>query len=277
MTMARGVARPVSLGMLVGASVRVWAPAALAVAGASAVRADVEYRVDDGGAELAVGIDPGETTIWMNRFPVRDGGEVITSVAAAYGRPGSASQVDGLQVSIMLYEVDPACDPRDATLKRRIDAVTANGNTRTINTYAVPPTPIRGDLIVCVIYRNTTDTNRYISALDLTPPIVPGASYAGFAVEGIDPANLRAIPPDQFWPVAEKLKPGMFILRATGRPRGPVEDVNCDGVVNAADVAAVIGAWGACAGPADCPSDVDGDGVVDASDVALVLGAWGAS
>ncbi|MBL9121492.1 MAG: hypothetical protein JNL80_16405 [Phycisphaerae bacterium] len=47
-------------------------------------------------------------------------------------------------------------------------------------------------------------------------------------------------------------------------------DVNHDRVVNAVDLAIVIGAWGG-AGPAD----LDGDGIVHGSDLALLLAAWG--
>lgn len=47
-------------------------------------------------------------------------------------------------------------------------------------------------------------------------------------------------------------------------------DLNADGTVDAADLAAMLGAWGAAAG------DVNGDGTTDAADLAALLGAWGA-
>lgn len=55
---------------------------------------------------------------------------------------------------------------------------------------------------------------------------------------------------------------------------GGCPDPNGDGVVNGADLALVLGAWGSCSG-ASCPGDVNGDGLVDGSDLALILGAWG--
>ncbi len=45
-----------------------------------------------------------------------------------------------------------------------------------------------------------------------------------------------------------------------------------DGVVGAADLASMLGAWGTT----DLAADLDGDGVVGAPDLALLLGAWGA-
>jgi hypothetical protein len=46
-------------------------------------------------------------------------------------------------------------------------------------------------------------------------------------------------------------------------------DVNADGIVNALDLAAVLGGWG---GPGS--SDVNGDGTTDAADLTIVLAYW---
>lgn len=46
-----------------------------------------------------------------------------------------------------------------------------------------------------------------------------------------------------------------------------------DGVVDAADLAVLLGAWGPCLG---CAADFDQSGGVDASDLGILLGAWGA-
>jgi hypothetical protein len=45
-----------------------------------------------------------------------------------------------------------------------------------------------------------------------------------------------------------------------------------DGAVNVADLLAVIGAWGPCAG---CPADIDGNGTVNVADLLAVINAWG--
>lgn len=52
-------------------------------------------------------------------------------------------------------------------------------------------------------------------------------------------------------------------------PARCVGDLNGDAVVNAADLAILLGAWGTGG------SDLDGDGVVTAADLAVLLGAWG--
>lgn len=51
-------------------------------------------------------------------------------------------------------------------------------------------------------------------------------------------------------------------------------DLTGDGVVNGADLAVLLGAWGPCSG--SCPADFTGDGVVDGADLGFMLGAWGA-
>jgi hypothetical protein len=50
------------------------------------------------------------------------------------------------------------------------------------------------------------------------------------------------------------------------------QDFDCDGFVNAADLAVLLGSWGLCP---ECEADLDDDGDVDASDLAIVLGTWG--
>ena len=52
-------------------------------------------------------------------------------------------------------------------------------------------------------------------------------------------------------------------------------DLDNDGDIDAADLAQLLGNWGPCADPDDCPADLDGDGIVGAFDLAILLGNWG--
>ena len=56
------------------------------------------------------------------------------------------------------------------------------------------------------------------------------------------------------------------------RYRSPGYDVDGNLVVDSADLAAVLSAWGSASGAAD----IDGSGVVDSSDLGIVLSNWGA-
>ncbi len=62
----------------------------------------------------------------------------------------------------------------------------------------------------------------------------------------------------------------------------PVADLDCDGDVDAFDLALLLGSWGPCPEPCEpgdpattCPADLDGDCDVGAFDSALLLGNWG--
>jgi len=52
-------------------------------------------------------------------------------------------------------------------------------------------------------------------------------------------------------------------------------DVNCDGAVDADDLAALLSSWGACPGGIPCAADVNDDGQVNSADIAILLDAWG--
>ncbi len=49
-------------------------------------------------------------------------------------------------------------------------------------------------------------------------------------------------------------------------------DLNGDGEIGAADLAALLASWGPCLG---CPADINGDGEVGAADLAALLASWG--
>lgn len=52
-------------------------------------------------------------------------------------------------------------------------------------------------------------------------------------------------------------------------------DIDGSGTVGFTDLLAILGAWGPCDHPTDCPEDLDNDGHVDFADILLVLSAWG--
>jgi len=181
------------------------------------VRAAVQYTLDDGTAERAIGIDPGEDSLLFNRFDVAPGGEVITSISVAYGRPGSTSVLNGLPVSILLYEDPDGGDPFNAVLLQSVGAIVANANTNTLKVYAIPPTEVHGSFLAAMLYRNTTTVNKFIGALDEQPPVASNASYYGYAV-GMDETSLSSIPEGQFGTIESIDLPGNWLVRANGEP-----------------------------------------------------------
>lgn len=68
---------------------------------------------------------------------------------------------------------------------------------------------------------------------------------------------------------------GNLFLTGCPNPCGELGDVNCDGVVDVSDLLILLGAWGTCGDPNNCPADLDGNGEVDVSDLLILLGNWG--
>lgn len=54
----------------------------------------------------------------------------------------------------------------------------------------------------------------------------------------------------------------------------PWTDITGDGLVNGADIAALLGGWGSCDPCARCPADLNGDCAVNGADITALLGAW---
>lgn len=51
-------------------------------------------------------------------------------------------------------------------------------------------------------------------------------------------------------------------------------DLNGDGIVNGADLGALLSDWGPCDDPGECPADLNGDGSVDGADLGVLLSNW---
>jgi len=178
--------------------------------------ADTDYTVADAAAELTTSIDPDESMVWMNTFPVDPGGAYIDLIRVAYGRVGGPSALNGQTVRILLYEDVNGGSPQDAVVKWSFTATIANANTNTLNVYRVPEIKITGNLVAAAFFQNTTTVAKGIAALDTTAPSFPGRSYVGFA-EILDPADLASIPAAQWGTIEGFGSTGNFRIEAHGR------------------------------------------------------------
>jgi len=83
---------------------------------------------------------------------------------------------------------------------------------------------------------------------------VPGVGHQAIpTLQGLGPANWQ------------------FYMDALATPCPQPADLDCDGVVDGADLGRVLAAWGDGHGPAD----LDGNGRIDGADLAQLLAAWG--
>ncbi len=67
---------------------------------------------------------------------------------------------------------------------------------------------------------------------------------------------------------------GLVYSQGDAPPPCAAADLNCDGVVDAADLSILLGAWGASGG-GSVVGDLNGDGLVGGADLSILLGAWG--
>jgi hypothetical protein len=262
--------------------------------------ADVEYKVDDGTREGNYGAGGVVDFIWLNRFTVEAGGEWIGRIRVILGNAFA-----GTPYRVALWnDPDGNGQPNDSQVIVAVDALAANGNTNVFNEIEIPPTfigPAGTSFFAGVIYRDSFG-NQFPLAIDnnSTPnqkswvaigdPVDPNnlsaATLYGYLAndnalvraDGFDgelpfDCNANGIPDD--CDIADGTLPdangdGIPDCCDVGRGCGPcAPDFNGDGVVNAQDLAALLGGWGGAAG------DLNGDGVTNAQDLAALLGAWG--
>lgn len=115
-----------------------------------------------------------------------------------------------------------------------------------------------------------------LRVLAISPAIDSGSNSAWNVALTVDYAGLPRFHDDAGTPDAgEGAAPIIDRGAYETQPDGPAclpSDFDCDGDVDASDLAVLLGAWGT----QDVDVDLDGDGVVAAGDLALLLGAWSA-
>jgi hypothetical protein len=105
--------------------------------------------------------------------------------------------------------------PVDAVLMQQVGGIVANANTNILNTFSISDTEIQGNLVVAILFRNTTNQARFIASVDTTAPTLTNRSFLGFAT-GLDESNLGSIPAGQFGSLESFNISGNFVIRAQG-------------------------------------------------------------
>ena len=109
---------------------------------------------------------------------------------------------------------------------------------------------------VVTLYHQTT-SKEYIEFLrDNSPPPAPGEDSAGDIAYGLWETHGRSAP---------AVMDNMTISVSSYSPA----DLNCDGLVNGADLGLLLSGWGTTG-----PGDLNGDGTVDGADMGLMLASW---
>jgi len=130
-------------------------------------------------------------------------------------------------------------------------AVQPNGGFhRHYNTFLNPPTP--GATPAPGIYL-------IVRQLWSTDPAIPHASEPFYLLLN----NQR--------PLEELLAAEAWLIASLDAGSACPADLNGDGIVDGADLGALLSAWGS-----DGAADLNGDGIVDGADLGILLSAWGA-
>lgn len=183
--------------------------------------AAVSYFLDDGSPELGLSIEPGESILFLNSFPVIAGGQYINRISCAWGRAGGGFVSSSFTATLLLYSDANGGDPTDATLALTHNVVMTNAGTNAIVNYLVPSTFVTGTMWVGFIYDNTGfGGDVFVGSLDTTSPTLTQRSYFGYKAGQINPANLSAIPSTQrmFQEESMTAQAGNYLIRAVGQP-----------------------------------------------------------
>ncbi len=262
--------------------------------------APVRYQYDDGAQEANI-FFAGASQLdfaWMNQFNVLAGGEWISAIEVVWG-----DTYPDLPAEVVLWS-DPNGDgnPSDAQVLVTVDtrSMKIDFPSDNLNVVAIPPTyvgPAGTSFFVGVHFYDLWSSAKPI-AIDVDEPH-SGRGWIAYAIGGfVDLNNLTAggLMP---WPYHDLLVRAVgsdgtlgedcnanqtldecdIAGGSSGDANGNgapdecelIGDLNGDGVVNAADLAVLLDAWGQGGGPAD----LDGDGLVGAADLTILLGAWG--
>lgn len=107
----------------------------------------------------------------------------------------------------------------------------------------------------------------HLSVLDVDNGGAAGTAFGGF------PLAEQLVAGQAYRLVIGSFNAGETVsgsLVVSGPPQGNPADLNHDGIVNASDLAILLGNWGGSG-----VGDIDHDGIVGAQDLAALLGAWG--
>jgi len=171
--------------------------------------------------------------------------------------------------------------PPGMTVSLAIGGVTLNTWSGPLTAFVWNNDSISGPVVDALIYQNLASAGSMLFQIGNL-----NMSAATFANESLPAGTISGGLICELWPSTA----GPAFLRTNGWSNmtfAPVPlcpaDIspapNGDDTVNVQDLLAVIGAWGPCGNPSNCPADLapaNGDDVVNVQDLLAVIGAWGA-
>lgn len=247
----------------------------------TAQAATVNYSYDDGMGDTNQGPPSSFSPdmLWLNYFEAQPGGEVITTISAAFG----STWPTGGTVTFWVFEDDDD-DFNPDTNSHPVASVTRdvsllNLGFNVFNDIPVTPTEVKGGFFVGVSCFLTGGQDRP-ARVDTGARADRSWFYYAPDIKSIA-NNLTAAPfRSRMDNTQNVIFPGAFMIRATGIPATPPPscpgDTNGDNAVNSADLSVLLAQFGTSV-EAGTGADFNDDGVVNAADLSVLLSNFGST
>lgn len=136
---------------------------------------DEIHQIDDGTAEISIGLTNGGDFICLNEFAVIPGSETINSINIAWGTPAYPDPtLDGLPYTVVLWDdPDGDGDPSDANVLATASGVVANQGTDTFIHTLIPSTTVTTPNFFVGFLLPNTLAGQFPSAFDETDSSFP--------------------------------------------------------------------------------------------------------
>jgi MYXO-CTERM domain-containing protein len=177
----------------------------------SPVAAAVEYKYDDGSANVRTTTTFAAEMLWGNLYQAQPGGTVINQIGVGFGRLAT-----GTPIRLWVFD-DPNddWDPTDAVLLSQSTALSGTASIAVINLYNIAPVTVSGVFFVAVSAFTDGGINAVPARLDPDGAAVASRSWL-FAASNINPNALGDSP--FIRTMAQNVPQGTFVVRATGVP-----------------------------------------------------------
>ena len=237
-------------------------PSVCKTPGANPVSGNLGFSIDQ--IIAACTSAPGITTenAWARTFSVAELGTAYTFSCIAFGVVNTGAPLEA-SISVYLDPTGGAPQLAELQLLRTYPFTMASGPSQLIAVQGEPLcVTLEGNQTLVVVMDTPASSTGFASGRGGTAAISPTyiRSESCGVADFLDLASIGF--PNNHWFVELS---GDF-----GCEDGIVGDLNNDGVVDGADLAILLSAWGT----ADPIADLNGDGVVDGADLSIMLGNW---
>ena len=232
----------------------------------------VPYAYDDGDSETNLGVVAPVDFVWLNRFVVQPGGEIITSIDIVY-----ANTLANQPTEVVLWsDPDQNGDPSDAQVVTVIPSKTSSVNTDTFVSTPIPPTymgPAGTSFFAGVHYNDVFNTAPI--PMDFDNPAGESWLAWGEPLLGGDPIDLNDLANATVG--IYQFSADNFLVRITGSDGTLAGDCNQNTRLDRCDILSGTSQdidQNMVPDECECIGDFDSSGSVGFEDLLFILSSW---